>query len=192
MTNVIYFLASGSEGSETLPLTKTISPLLPAPYDIVWSLVAFLVIIVLFTKAVLPKFQEVLKEREDRIIGGIQRAEAAQADAKAALEKHNTQLAEARAEAAQIREDARARGKQIEAEARAAGEEEKARIIESGTKQLLASREQITAELSREMGERSIALASKILGSELSEDVKCAGTIDRFLAELDDVSVAGK
>ena len=95
------FLAEGE-----LPLENRLGPLLPMNYDIVWSIVPLVVILVIFWKAVLPKFQEVLTEREDRIEGGIERAEAAQAEAKAALEKYNSQLAEARTEAAKIRDEA--------------------------------------------------------------------------------------
>lgn len=189
MTNVITYLAA--EG-EHLPMEKAPNPLLPAGYDIVWSLVVLVVVALLFTKVVLPKFQEVLAEREDRIKGGIQRAEAAQAEAKAALEKYNAQLAEARAEAAEIREEARAKGKQIEAEMKAKATEESNRIIESGERQLLAQREQVVSELRREMGQNSINLAERLLGDQLSDDIKRSGTIDRFLADLDTVSPAGK
>ncbi|OWN05208.1 ATP synthase F0F1 subunit B [Corynebacterium diphtheriae bv. mitis] len=188
MTNVINYLAEG----EALPLEDHPSVLLPASYDIVWSLVVFIIVLILFWKFVRPKYQEVLTEREDRIKGGIQRAEAAQAEVKAALEKYNAQLAEARAEAAEIREEARAKGKQIEAEMKAKATEESNRIIESGEKQLAAQREQVVTELRREMGQNSISLAERLLGDQLSDDVKRSGTIDKFLAELDTVSPAGK
>ena len=108
--NVTYLLA---EHGEELPLESGNSLLLPANYDIVWSIIPLAVVVFLFAKFVIPKFQEVLDEREDRIKGGMDRAEAAQAEAKAALEKYNAQLADARAEAATISEDARKRGEQI-------------------------------------------------------------------------------
>ena len=186
MTNVIYLLAA--EGAEQLPLEGGNSILLPKAYDIVWSLVVFLVIFLLFWKFVLPKFQEVLAEREDKIKGGIERAETAQAQAKAALEKNNAQLAEARAEAAEIREAARQKGKEIEAEARTKAEEESRRIVESGEKQLLASREQVVAELRNELGQNSINLAEELLGAELSDSTRRSNTIDNFLSQLDTVS----
>ncbi|MCZ9293999.1 F0F1 ATP synthase subunit B [Corynebacterium meitnerae] len=186
MTNVIYLLAA--EGAEQFPLEGGNSILLPKAYDIVWSLVVFLVIFLLFWKFVLPKFQEVLAEREDKIKGGIERAETAQAQAKAALEKNNAQLAEARAEAAEIREAARQKGKEIEAEARVKAEEESRRIVESGEKQLLASREQVVAELRNELGQNSINLAEELLGAELSDSTRRSNTIDNFLSQLDTVS----
>ncbi len=189
MTNVIYYLA---QEAETLPLDGGNSILLPKTYDIVWSLIPLIVILLIFWKFVLPKFQEVLTEREDRIKGGIQRAEAAQAEAKAALEKYNAQLAEARAEAAEIREQAREKGKLIEADMKAQAAEESNRIIASGEKQLQAQRELVVAELRKEMGQNSINLAERLLGGELSDATKRSGTIDSFLSDLDAVAPAGK
>lgn len=188
MTN-IYLLAATEEG---LPLEEQINPLVPPLYDIVWSLIVFAVILVVFWKAVLPKFQEILHQREDQIEGGIQRAEAAQSEAKAALEKYNAQLAEARTEAAQIRDDARSQGQKIIAEMKEQATDESNRIIESGHKQLEAQRSAVVADLRKEMGETSINLAERLLGEQLSDDVKRSGTIDSFLADLDSVGSTGK
>lgn len=188
MTNVNVFFVAADAGHETLPGETEPSILLPAAYDVVWSLVVFIIVFLLFWKFVLPKFQELLAEREDRIKGGIERAEVAQKEAKAALEKNNAELAEARAEAAEIREAARARGKEIEAESRARAEEESRRIVEAGEKQLLASREQVVSELRNEMGQNSINLAERLLGTELSDSTRRSNTIDEFLSELDNVS----
>ncbi|PRQ12338.1 F0F1 ATP synthase subunit B [Corynebacterium sp. 13CS0277] len=192
MTDVIDYLAEGAEAGVVLPLEHGNNPLLPMPYDMVWSLIPLIVVVLLFAKFVLPKYREVLAEREDKIQGGIERAEAAQVEAKAALEKYNAQLAEARAEAAQIREEARDKGKQIVADMKAQATEESNRIIESGEKQLLAQREQVVAELRREMGQTSIDLAERLLGEQLSDTVKRSGTIDSFLSSLDTVAPAGK
>lgn len=189
MTNVNAFIVAAEDAShETLPGQTEPSILLPAAYDVVWSLVVFIIVFLLFWKYVLPRFQEVLAEREDRIKGGIERAESAQAQAKAALEKNNAQLAEARAEAAEIREAARQKGKEIEAEARANAEAESRRIVENGEKQLQASREQVVAELRNELGQNSITLAEELLGEELSDNTRRSNTIDSFLSQLDTVS----
>ncbi|MBF4553289.1 F0F1 ATP synthase subunit B [Corynebacterium suicordis] len=186
MTNT-FFLAA-----EHLPLETAPHPLLPPLYDVVWSLVPFLIILFVFWKLVLPKFQEVLHQREDQIEGGIQRAEAAQAEAKAALEKYNSQLAEARTEAAQIRDDARSQGQRIIADMKAQATDESNRIVESGNKQLEAQRAAVVSDLRKDMGENSISLAERLLGEQLSDDVKRSGTIDSFLADLDRVGSARK
>ena len=190
MTNFL-ILAEGDGAS--LPLESGNAPLLPMPYDIVWSIISFVIIGILFWKFVLPKFSEVMAEREDRIEGGMKRAEAAQEEAKAALKKYNDQLAEARAEAAQIREDARAQGQKIISEAKAEAAEESSRILAAGEKQLEAQRDAVVAQIRKDMGQDSVTLAEKILGSHLSDESKRAETIDSFLSSLDSVSTsAGK
>ncbi|WP_426718233.1 F0F1 ATP synthase subunit B [Corynebacterium auriscanis] len=186
MTN-IFLLAA-----EQQPLEKPVNPLLPPLYDVVWSIIPFVIILLVFWKLVLPKFQEVLNQREDQIEGGIQRAEAAQAEAQAALEKYNAQLAEARTEAAQIRDDARNQGQKIIADMKAQATDESVRIVESGNKQLEAQRAAVVSDLRKEMGENSISLAERLLGEQLSDDVKRSGTIDNFLADLDSVGTARK
>ncbi|APT92764.1 ATP synthase F0F1 subunit B [Corynebacterium phocae] len=190
MNNVIFYLAS--EGGEHLPLEGGNSILLPKAYDIVWSIIPFAVILAVFGMVVLPAYKKLLQEREDRIEGGIKRAEAQQAEAKAALERYNAQLADARAEAAQIHEQARERGKQIEAEAKVQAEEEARRIIASGEKQLEASRAQVVSELRSDIGQNSINLAEKLLGGELSDASRRSSTIDSFLSDLDHVAPARK
>lgn len=174
---------------------EDINPLMPATYDIVWSIVCLLVVGFVFWKFVLPMFQKVLAERTEQIDGGIKRAEEAQAEAKEALEQYRAQLAEARTEAAQIREDARTQGQQIIAEMKAQAQEESDRIVAAGNTQLVAQRQQIVTELRGDLGRTSVDLAERIVGESLADDVKRAGTVDRFLSELDSIganSAAGK
>ena len=167
---------------------ETHNPLLPETYDIVWSAVALVVVGFVFWKLVLPKFQKVLAERTEQIEGGIKKAEDAQAEAAAALEQYRAQLAEARTEAAQIREEARTQGQQIIADMKVQAQDESDRIVAAGHSQLVAQRQQIVAELRSDLGKTAVDLAEKVIGESLADDVKRAGTVDRFLNELDAVS----
>ncbi|GCB57310.1 F0F1 ATP synthase subunit B [Rhodococcus erythropolis] len=167
---------------------ETHNPLLPETYDIVWSAVALVVVGFVFWKLVLPKFQKVLAERTEQIEGGIKKAEDAQAEAVAALEQYRAQLAEARTEAAQIREEARTQGQQIIADMKVQAQDESDRIVAAGHSQLVAQRQQIVAELRSDLGKTAVDLAEKVIGESLADDVKRAGTVDRFLNELDTVS----
>lgn len=189
MNNVIAILAA--EG-ETLPLEESVNPLIPPLYDIVWSLIPLVVILWLFWKFVLPKFQQVMDEREERIEGGLRRAEQTQAEAKEELAKYKAQLAEARSEAAKIRDDARAQGQQILSDMKTEAEAERERIVAAGEQQLAAQRQQIVAELRSDLGRQSVDLAERLMGEQLSDSVSRSVTIDRFLADLDRVPGAGK
>ena len=164
------------------------NPLLPETFDILWSTVCVVIIGLAFWKYVLPKFQEVLSERTEKIEGGIAKAEPAQSDARAALERYNAQLAEARGEAARIRDDARAQGQLIIDEMKVKAQQESERIIASGHNQLMAQRQQIVAELRTDLGRNSVDLAERLVGESLTDDGKRSATVDRFLDELDAMS----
>ena len=190
MISDLVVLAAG--GEEALPLEEEPNILMPALYDIVWSLIAFAILLFVFWKFVLPMVKKVLEERTEKIEGGIERAEAAQREAKEALDKYNEQLAEARGEAAKIREDARLQGQQILSDMKADAQKESDRIVANGQQQLTAQRQQIVTELRSDLGKQSVDLAEKLMGEQLSDSVKQSGTIDRFLADLDQVSGPGQ
>ena len=87
-----------------------------------------------------------------------------QAEAKAALEQYRAQLAEARSEAAQIRDQARAEGQQILEELRAQAQEESARIVARGEEQLATARQQVVNELRGQIGTLAVDLAGRVVG----------------------------
>lgn len=159
--------------------------LLPAAYDIIWSIVVIVIIAVPFYKYALPKLNAVLDERAELIEGGIAKAAAAQEEADAAREEYQAQLAEARTEAARIREDARAEGGEIVAELRARAQEEAARILENAQRQIDAERQQAIVSLRGEVGDLATELASRIVGEALADSARQSRVIDRFLDELE-------
>jgi F-type H+-transporting ATPase subunit b len=108
---MLHALVWAAESAEAAP-----NPLLPAIYDIVWSIIPFTLVLFLFWKIVLPRMQKTLDARAEKIEGGIALAESAQQEAAVALEKYNALLQEARTEAADIKEKARAEGALILAE----------------------------------------------------------------------------
>ncbi len=101
------------------------------------------------------------------------------------MEDYGAQVAEARTEAAQIRDQARAVGQQILEELRAQAQEESARIIARGEEQLAASRQQVVNQLRGEIGALAVDLAGRVVGESLEDQARRSGTVDRFLDQLD-------
>ncbi len=163
----------------------TINPLLPKDYDLLWSAVVALIIGVAFYRYVMPTFQRVLDERTAKIEGGLAKAEQVQAEAAQALAGYHQQLAEARAEAARIREDARAEGGAIVTELRAKASEDAARIVETAQRQIEAERTQATVTLRADIGSLATELASRIIGESLADEALQSRVVDRFLDELE-------
>jgi F-type H+-transporting ATPase subunit b len=166
------------------------NPLIPPWGEIIVGLIAFAIVFFVFAKFVAPRFEQVYRARREAIEGGIERAEAMQAEAKAALERYQAQLAEARNEAAQIRDQARAEGQQILEELRAQANEEANRIVARGEEQLATQRQQVVNELRGQIGALAVDLAGRIVGESLADDARRSGTVDRFLAELDGMAAS--
>src|ERR687889_2219105 len=161
------------------------NPLIPPWGEIIIGLIAFAIVFFVFARFVAPRFEQVFQARREAIEGGIERAETMQAEAKAALEQYRAQLAEARTEAAQIRDQARAEGQQILEELRAQAQEESARILARGEEQLAASRQQVVNQLRGEIGALAVDLAGRVVGESLEDQARRSGTVDRFLDQLD-------
>jgi F-type H+-transporting ATPase subunit b len=112
-----------------------------------------------------------------------------QAEAREALERYRTQLAEARNEAARIRDEARAEGQEILEQLRAQAQEESARIVARGEEQLANARQQVVNELRGQIGALAVDLAGRVVGESLADDARRRGTVDRFLDQLDGMAV---
>jgi F-type H+-transporting ATPase subunit b len=167
-----------------------VNPLVPTWAEIVLVVVIFAALVYVFTKFISPQFEKAFSERRDAIEGGIARAEAAQLEAARTLEQYQHQLADARGEAAQIRENARAEAQRIVEELRAQAQEESARIVARGEEQLANQRGQIVRELRGEIGTLAVELSEKIVGQRLSDDAQVRSTVDAFIAGLDAADTA--
>jgi F-type H+-transporting ATPase subunit b len=161
------------------------SPILPIWQEIVVGTISFALLVFVLLKFVMPKMEEMYQARVDAIEGGLKRAEAAQAEANKLLEQYKAQLAEARTEAAKIRDDARADAESIRQDVLAKAREEADRIIASGREQLAAERQMLVRELRAEIGTLAVDLASKIVGEALADEARRKGTVERFLADLE-------
>lgn len=168
------------------------SPILPHTSEIILGFIAFLLVLWVLQKYAVPRFEQAYKERTEKIEGGIQKAEQAQAEAEQALHQYTAQLAEARADAARIRDDARIEAEQIKEELRAQAQDEANRIVAQGRAQLEAQRAQIVAELRADLGRHAVELASRVIGESLEDEARQRGTVDRFLDELDAVSAPAR
>ncbi|MEW2381806.1 F0F1 ATP synthase subunit B [Micromonospora sp. NPDC047707] len=174
---MFYLAAEGGESAH--------NPIIPIWQEIVVGGIAFILLAVVLMKFVFPRMEQTFQARVDAIEGGIKRAEAAQAEANQLLEQYRAQLAEARTDAAKIRDDARADAEGIRQDILAKAREESDRIIAAGKEQLAAERATIVRELRTEVGTLAVDLASKIVGESLADEARRKGTVDRFLSGLE-------
>ena len=171
---------------------ETVSPLIPAPYDMIWSGVVFAVILVFFWKKILPNVSALLEARAAAIEGNIEKADVAQREAEAALAQYTAQLAEARAEAGKIRDVARVDGQKIVTDAKDVATSEASRITATAHAQIEAERQSALVSLRGEVGSLALDLATGVIGQALTDDAKSKALVDRFLADLESSEKAAK
>ena len=152
--------------------TASTNPLLPSWPEFIIGTILFLIVFGALSKFLLPRATKMLAERTEQIEGGLARSEEAQSEAKQLLDQYREQLAEARHEAARLREEAREQGAQIIAEMR-----EQAQVE--------AERQQALAALRTEVGNLATELASRIVGESLTDQARQSRMVDRFLDELE-------
>jgi F-type H+-transporting ATPase subunit b len=160
-------------------------PILPEWGELIFGLVTFAILWFIVARYVVPRLETIFAERTAAIEGGIAKAEQAQAAANEAQQRLEAELAQARTEAARIREDARAEAAQIGAELRARAQEDAARITAAAQQQLQAERQQTLVQLRGEVGRLAVDLASRIVQESLTDDARQRRVVDRFLTELE-------
>ena len=161
------------------------NPLVPNLTELIVGAVTFGIIFFALWKVLIPRLNTTLEERTDKIEGGLQRAEEAQAEANETLAKYREQLAEARHEAARLREEAREQGAQIIAEMREQAQAEGRRLVDAAHAQIEADRQQALQSLRAEVGGLAVDLASRVVGESLTDEARQRRTVERFLDELD-------
>ena len=161
------------------------NPLVPNWVEVIVGAIGFFIVFGALWKVLLPRITKTLQERTDAIEGGIERAARAEAEAERLAEQYRAQLAEARHEAARVREESREEGAQIIAQLREQAQAEAARIMQSAQAQIAADRQQAFASLRNEVGTLAVELASKIVGESLADEARQSRVVDRFLAELE-------
>src|SRR6266496_4399831 len=167
-----------------LAATST-NPLIPSLTELIFGLIAFVIVFGALRQILLPRIQTTLAERTDAIEGGLQRAEQTQAQAQQALDQYRAQLAEARQEAARLREEAREQGAQIIVEMREQAQAEARRLVEAAHAQIEADRQQAIQSLKTEVGGLAVDLASRVVGESLTDEARQRRIVERFLDELD-------
>ena len=167
--------------------TASTNPLLPSWPEFIIGTILFLLVFGLLARLLLPRIQKTLAERTEAIEGGLNRSAEAQKEAQELLDQYRQQLADARHEAARLREEAREQGAQIIADMREQAQVEARRVTEAAQAQIQAERQQALTALRTEVGTLATELASRIVGESLADQARQSRMVDRFLDELEQV-----
>jgi F-type H+-transporting ATPase subunit b len=169
---------------------ETNNPILPNATFIA-EVVAFVILLYLLKRYVLPPLTKAMTERQEFIDRQIKDSVEAKERLETAEAEYRELLEQTKADASRIREEARAEGRAIIEELRAKAQEEADRVRSRGEDQLAAEREQVVAALRGDLGRLATELAERIVGESLDDTKTQSRVVDRFLADLDSSEAKG-
>ena len=159
--------------------------ILPPLYEIFWSALVLLIVLLLVGKFALPRLYAAMDERQAKIEEGLAVAEKAKEDQARVTRDREDVLKQANIEAHEIREKASQEAQGIIADARVEAQNEATRILENAQRQILAEKQAAEISLRSDVGLLATELAEKIVGEHLSDTARTSRVVDRFLDDLE-------
>jgi len=165
MSSVVLASASQAEGNFLIP---------NGTFFVV--LVIFLIVLGVINTFVVPPISKVLKERDDMVTKTAADNKKSAEQFAAAQEDYEKAMADARLKASAARDKARAEGRKVLEDKRGRAEEEVASTLQDAGEQLKRESDAVAAELRSKVEGTSTALASRILGVEITTSVTATGS----------------
>ena len=166
------------------PLTKIIPGLM------IWTIVCFLVVLVVLKRYAFGPIQQMIDTRRERIQQAIAEADNARDEARKLLEEHRKLIGQAKSESEEILGEARRLADAQRDRVKQETEEDRQRRLEETRRQIEQATHQALGQIRDEVGKLSIAAAEKITRKSLT-DKDQQRLIDEALAEIDFSALEG-
>ncbi|MEC2112105.1 F0F1 ATP synthase subunit B [Bacillus stercoris] len=140
--------------------------------DILFQLLAMLILLALLKKYALGPLLNIMKQREDHIAGEITSAEAKNKEAQQLIEEQRVLLKEARQESQTLIENAKKLGEKQKEEIIQAARAESERLKEAARTEIVKEKEQAVSALREQVASLSVMIASKVIEKELDEQAQ--------------------
>lgn len=157
--------------------------LTPAFGTVVWSTIAFLVVLFLLRKMAWAPILTALKEREESIATALNEADKARSEMSALQADNERLLQEARAERDGMLREAREMADKLVADAKGKAKEEAAREAESAREAIATERKAAVAELKSEVAKLSVSIAEQLIRAELADAGKQESLVSKLIDE---------
>lgn len=157
--------------------------LTPAFGTVVWSTIAFLVVLFLLRNMAWGPILTALKEREESIATALNEADKARSEMSALQADNERLLQEARAERDSMLREAREMADKLVADAKGKAKEEAAREAESAREAIATERKAAVAELKSEVAKLSVSIAEQLIRAELADAGKQEALVSKLIDE---------
>lgn len=142
--------------------------LLPGLGIIFWSLIAFIVVLLILKKFAWKPILTSLKDREDNIASSIASAEKVKAEMAQLKNENEALLAKAREERAALLKDAKETADKLVADAKEKAKTEYDRILTDAQNSIEQQKNKALTEVKNQVGALVIEVAEKVLRKELA------------------------
>ena len=147
------------------------------------EIVAFLIVLFVIGKYVLPPLNRTLEERQQQIRASLAQAEEARAEADETRAQRQQILDEARQQAREVVAQANATAERLRTEAVDRAQQEHDRILAAAEDEIAAARRRAVEEVSAQLGALAMAVARQVVGREVDASAHRA-LIDEAVAAL--------
>ena len=137
---------------------------------IIWTIVTFVVVLIVLKSTVWKPLLAALDEREKRIRDALDSADKARTEAQETLAEHQRRLEQAEDEAIEIIRQARSTAEQSSEEILEKAREDARQTLEQARRAIDAEKRAAIAELRREMGDLAVQVAGELLDANLSDE----------------------
>ena len=137
---------------------------------IAYTLLVFLILLVMLRKFAWGPLMGIMKEREEHVANEIDAAEQNNAEAKKLVEEQREMLKQSRVEAQELIERAKKQAVDQKDVIVAAAKEEAESIKASAVQEIQREKEQAIAALQEQVASLSVQIASKVIEKELKEE----------------------
>lgn len=140
--------------------------------DILFQLLAMLILLALLKKFALGPLLNIMKQREDHIAGEITSAEERNKQAQQLIEEQRVLLKEAKQESQSLIENAKKLGEKQKEDIIQAARAESERLKEAARTEIVKEKEQAVSALREQVASLSVLIASKVIEKELDEQAQ--------------------
>jgi F-type H+-transporting ATPase subunit b len=149
-----------------------------------WTILTFLIVLVVLKKYAFGPIQATLDERRKAIADDLDAAETARKDAQTALAEYRQALADSRKEATRILEDARRVSEEQRKRDIAELEAEKTRLMQRAKDEIAAETRHSLQTIKEQLADLTVATTEKVVRKRLDESEQ-RRLIDEALADVD-------
>jgi len=172
MTHASFILGASS------PLTRIIPGLM------IWTIVFFVIVLVILKRYAFGPIQKTIDERRERIRQAIDEADRAREEARHLLEEHRKLIGQAKSEAEEILAEARHVADSQRERVREETEADRQRRLEETRRQIEQATHQALGQIRDEVGRLSLLAAEKVTRKSLT-DADQRRLIEEALADID-------